>query len=145
MNANQKDWYLIRVLQAVGSISLLAFAAAVMPMQWIVETAQWLGFDPFPDSPLTFYLARNLSLLYGYVGALLLLVSWDLDRYRPLVWYIAVGTMSFGLLQVVVDSMSAMPTWWTFGESVSTFLGGVLLYLLGVHKNQPDGSHTPSQ
>ncbi|MGB0596819.1 MAG: hypothetical protein ACPGLY_09020 [Rubripirellula sp.] len=145
MNANHKDWYLIRVLQAVGSISLLAFAAAVMPMQWIVETGQWLGFDPFPDSPLTFYLARNLSLLYGYIGALLLLVSWDLDRYRPLVWYIAVGTMSFGGLQVVVDSMSAMPTWWTLGESVSTFLGGVLLYLLGVDKNQPDGTHAANQ
>ncbi len=138
MNVNRKDWYLIRVLQAVGSVSLLAFAAAVMPMQWIVEAGQWLGFDPFPDSPLTFYLARNLSLLYGYIGALLLLVSWDLDRYRPLVWYIAVGTMSFGLLQIVVDSMSGMPSWWTVGESVSTFLGGVLLYLLGVMKNQAD-------
>ncbi|MDG2221190.1 MAG: hypothetical protein P8L85_07420 [Rubripirellula sp.] len=138
MNVNRKDWYLIRVLQAVGSVSLLAFAAAVMPMQWIVEAGQWLGFDPFPDSPLTFYLARNLSLLYGYIGALLLLVSWDLDRYRPLVWYIAVGTMSFGLLQIVVDSMSGMPSWWTVGESVSTFLGGVLLYFLGVMKNQAD-------
>ena len=135
MNANPKDWYLIRVLQAVGSLSLLAFVASVMPTQWIVEAGQWLGFDPFPDSPLTFYLARNLSLLYGYIGVLLLIVSWDLERYRPLVWYIAVGTMSFGLLQLVVDSMSSMPRWWTVAESVSTFLGGVLLFFLGAKKS----------
>ena len=79
------DRYVLLFLRVIGGISLLAFAAAVMPETWIVETAEALGFDPFPFSPLTFYLARNLSLLYGFVGAFLLVVALDLDRYRPLV------------------------------------------------------------
>jgi hypothetical protein len=124
------DRYVLLFLRVIGGVSLLAFAAAVMPETWIVETAEALGFDPFPFSPLTFYLARNLSLLYGFVGAFLLVVALDLDRYRPLVRYVAIGTILFGPLQLVVDSMSGMPSWWTLGESLSTLVGGVLLYWL---------------
>jgi hypothetical protein len=122
------DRWLLLFLRFIGAVSLLAFLAAVMPEQWIVEIAQALGQDPFPSAPLTFYLARNLSLLYGFVGAALIVISLDLDRYRPLVWYAAVGTMLFGLLQWIVDSMSGMPAWWTWGESISTLIGGVMLY-----------------
>jgi len=129
-SAGRNDKLLRLFLRVVGGITLLAFAAAVMPANWIVEASQWLGFEPFPDSPLTFYLARNLSLLYGYVGALLILVSLDLPRYRPLLPYIAAGTLSFGVLQLVVDAMSGLPLWWTLGESISTLLGGVLLFWL---------------
>ena len=120
--------YLLMFLRVVGGVSLLAFLAAVMPEHWMVEIAEALGFDPFPDSPLTFYLARNLSLLYGFVGAFLIVVSFDLDRYRPLVCYIAMGTILFSLLQLLVDAQSGLPAWWTLGESLSTLVGGVLLY-----------------
>ncbi|EMI43272.1 hypothetical protein [Rhodopirellula sp. SWK7] len=117
-------------LRVIGVAALLAFAAAVMPSQWMIAIARQLGIEPFPDSPLTFYLARNLSLLYGYVGVLLMLIASDLPRYRPLVWWVAVGTISFGAMQFIVDSMAGMPGWWTFGESGSTFFGGVLLWWL---------------
>ncbi|MCH5376950.1 MAG: hypothetical protein JJ992_23535 [Planctomycetes bacterium] len=128
LSSTAKPVGLLLFLRLVGGVSLLAFAAAVMPEQWIIETAQWLGFDPFPDSPLTFYLARNLSLLYGFVGATLFVVSTDLPRYFPLVRYAAIGTMLFGVLQLIVDLQAALPLWWTLGESFSTFFGGVLLY-----------------
>jgi hypothetical protein len=119
---------LIVFLRVVGGVSLLAFAAAVMPQAWIVRTAEALGFEPFPDSPLTFYLARNLSLLYGFVGAALLVLSFDLVRYRPLIHYAAIGTLLFGVLQLIVDSQAGMPPWWTWGESISTLVGGLLLF-----------------
>ncbi|MFG0291106.1 MAG: hypothetical protein ACF8CQ_23270 [Rhodopirellula sp. JB044] len=117
-------------LRTVGAAALLAFAAAIMPARWMMVIAGELGIDPFPDSPLTFYLARNLSLLYGYVGVLLMIMAADLDRYRPLVRCTAFGTMSFGVMQWVADSMAGMPAWWTYGESSSTFLGGALLWWL---------------
>ena len=119
---------LILLLRLVGLFTLLAFAAAVMPQQWIVETAEALGFDPFPDSPLTFYLARSLSLLYGFIGVGLLVLAADFDRYRPLVRYLAVATIAFGVLQLLVDAQSAMPAWWTLSEFLSTVFGGVLIW-----------------
>ena len=94
-----QPFLLLAFLRLIGGVSLLAFGASVMPEKWIVETAEALGFEPFPDSPLTFYLARNLSILYGFVGAALLVVSFDLERYFPLVRHAAIGTILFGLLQ----------------------------------------------
>lgn len=102
----------------------------------MIEIAEELRIDFPSQSPLAFYLARNLSLLYGYVGAALLLIAADLTRYRPLVRWAAYGTLSFALLQAVVDSMAGMPAWWTWGESGSTLLGGGLLWWLDRHTRE---------
>ncbi|MDB4807293.1 hypothetical protein OAH22_00405 [bacterium] len=126
-NTNRERW-LLMFLRLIGATSLLAFLASVMPAAWIISIAEELGFEPFPDSPLTFYLARNLSLLYGFVGATLLIIASDLPRYRPLVRYAAIGTLMFSGFQLVVDSMSDLPWWWTWGESGSTLVGGLMLY-----------------
>lgn len=124
------DRYLKLFLQFIGAVSLLAFAAAMMPGRWMIEIADELGLAPFPDHPLTFYLARNLSLMYGFVGLVLLIVASDLNRYRPLVRLIALGTIVFSGMQLIVDTMSGMPVWWTIGESASTIAGGGWMYWL---------------
>ena len=124
------DRWLIRFLQFIGTSAIFAFGAAIMPEKWIVEVAEELGFEPFPHSPLTFYLARNLSLLYGFIGVLLWIITLDWHRYRPLVPWVIVGTIAFGILQAIVDAQSAMPMWWTLGESLSTIVGGVMLAVL---------------
>jgi len=124
------DRNLLIYLRVIGGLALLAFLASVMPASWIVQVSEELGFDPFPDSPLTFYLARNLSLLYGFVGASLLVLASDLERYRPLIRYASFGTILFAVFQCIVDSMAALPAWWTWGESGSTFVGGSILFWL---------------
>jgi hypothetical protein len=86
-----------------------------------------LGFDPFPESPLTFYLARHLSLLYGFVGVLLWMAASDFDRYRPLIRRLGRLTIVFGVMQAIIDAVAGLPVWWTLGESLSTVAGGVLL------------------
>lgn len=127
---DSRDRWLLLYLRLIAAVTLLAFAAAVMPEKWMIEAAEALGFDPFPYSPLTFYLARNLSLLYGFVGAGLLIITLDFQRYRPLVRYLAIGTMTFGILQLVVDGQSDLPLWWTLGESSTTLIGGLLIWCL---------------
>ncbi len=118
---------LVWLLRIVGATAWLAFAAAVMPEKWMIEIAGELGIDPFPDSPLTFYLARNLSLLYGFVGVLLWMVARDLDRYLDLVKTLSLCTVLFGVGQGIVDAMSGLPAWWVIGESMSTVAGGVMM------------------
>ena len=138
--SNREQWLLI-FLRLIGAIALLAFLASVMPAAWIISISEELGFTPFPDSPLTFYLARNLSLLYGFVGATLLIIASDLPRYRPLVRYTAIGTLLFSGLQLVVDSMSGLPWWWTWGESGSTLMGGLMLYWIQRPEDSVGNSH----
>ena len=125
----------------VAATTLLAFVAAVMPQRWIVATAIALGMEPFPDSPLTFYLARNLSALYGLVGAGLWILTMDLDRYRPLIRPLAIGTIVFAILQWIVDTQSGLPAWWTYGESLSTLVGGLII---GCLNRWAAAQHTPS-
>ncbi len=132
--------YLLVYLRVIGGAALLAFGAALMPSHWIAEISLWLGIEPFPDSPLTFYLARNLSLFFGYVGVFLLVIAADLPRYRPLIRWAAIGTMSFGFLQLIVDSMAGLPAWWAVGESAWTFFGGVLMAWLDARTSKEAGS-----
>lgn len=132
----------MRLLQlfliVIGSAAVLAFAAAFMPSKWMVEIAEELGIVPFPDSPLTFYLARNLSLIYGFVGLAMLAMASDMPRYWPLIRLAGIGTLGFGLMQIAADSMAGMPGWWTWGEGLSTFVGG--LTLLGLHRRADQAS-----
>ena len=121
------DRRLRQILRWIAGVTMIAFAAAIMPERWIVETSEWLGFDPFPESPLTIYLARHLSAMYGVLGAVLWVITLDLDRYRPLIRYAAVGVAALGVLQLWMDWQAGMPPWWTWGESLSTIAGGGFL------------------
>ena len=122
--------WLTLVLKTVGLVTMTAFAAAVMPQVWIVNIATWLGFEPFPSAPLTFYLARNLSLMYGFIGMLVWWIATHLQQYRSLVRPFAYATILFGISQAIVDAQAAMPLWWTAMESLSTIFGGIMIALL---------------
>jgi hypothetical protein len=122
--------WLTLFLKVVGAVTMTAFAAAVMPQAWIVNLATWLGFDPFPSAPLTFYLARNLSLMYGFIGMLVLWIAIHIDQYRSLVRPFGYATVLFGISQAIVDAQAAMPVWWTALESLSTIFGGIVIVWL---------------
>jgi len=123
---NKYHGWLVLYLRFIGVVSLLAFAAAVMPAAWMIKTAAALGVE-MADVPLSFYLARSLSLLYGFVGASLLVITSNMPQYGSLVWFAVRGTVLLGLLQWVINTMSAMPISWTLGESLSTIAGGLLM------------------
>lgn len=125
--------WLIWFLRLVGIVSQLAFVAAVMPESWIVEITEELRLEPFPETPLAFYLARHLSLLYGFVGIAFIVLSYQVHRYRELIGFLAWAVVAFGLLQGLIDFQSGLPIWWTAGESISTILGGLMLRWL--HRN----------
>ena len=114
-------------LWSVGVFTQLAFFAGVMPAKWIIEITDELGLQPFPDTPVAFYLARHLSVLYGFVGVGVLVLSYRLSELRALVRYLAMGTIVFGVLQAIVGVQSEMPIWWILMESLSTIFGGLLI------------------
>jgi hypothetical protein len=124
------DRLLRGLLMFVASAALLAFAAALMPQSWHVTAGEAIGFRPFPVSPLTFYLARHLSLLYGFLGVFLWLIVLDWQRFRPLVQYFGIIVIACGILQLATDAMSVMPWWWTASESTRTIVGGCLVWWL---------------
>ena len=68
---------LIILLRVVGVAACAAIIASVMPTTWMATTHKWLGLGDFPDTPITQYLARSVSVLYAIFGGLLIVVSTD--------------------------------------------------------------------
>lgn len=54
-----QDRFLRLFLWIVGTASLLAVAAVVMPYAWMNAIHQWLGMGRLPSDPIVGYLARS--------------------------------------------------------------------------------------
>lgn len=118
------------ILRVGGSVMLLAVLAIFMPTRWMAATNDWLGLEEFPGSPLADYLARSLSMMYALQGGLLILLSFDLQRYRPILLYVAITTVVGGLLLTGIDLHAGLPPYWILTEGPPVALIGLLLVWL---------------
>lgn len=127
-------------LRAVGSVSLLAVFAVVMPYAWMNAIHQGLGMGELPGAPIVGYLARSLSGFYALLGGLLWVLSFDVVRYRTVLRYLGVVMVVFGLALLSVDWAEGMPLPWTLGEGPSAVCFGiVILWFSSRMPGQMDG------
>ncbi len=130
---------LIWILRIGGVMTVLAFPTALLPASTMAEIHAWLGLGSFPDQPITSYRARSLSLLYGFHGVFLLVISTDVRHYRKLVGWMAWLMIGLGPALWAVDLHAGMPAMWTWTEGLPVALIGlVMLYLRrSVPVNEP--------
>ncbi|NIL99754.1 MAG: hypothetical protein GTN89_02085 [Acidobacteria bacterium] len=122
---------LVWLLRIGGATTVLAFPTALLPAAAMSDVHAWLGLGDFPDQPITGYMARSLSLLYGFHGVLLLVMSTAVRRYRKLIVWVAYLLIGLGPCLLAVDLHSGMPAMWTWSEGPPlTATGFVVLYLL---------------
>ena len=121
---------LIWILRIGGVMTVLAFPTALLPASTMAEIHAWLGLGSFPDQPITGYMARSLSLMYGFHGVLLLVISTDVRRYHKLVGWLAWLMVGLGPALLTVDLHSGMPAMWTWTEGPPVLvIAFVILYL----------------
>ena len=121
---------LVSVLRFAGGFTVTAFLAMLLPVEWMASTHQWLGLGEFPRSPVVDYLARSAAALYGFHGALLLLISRDPERHATIVRFVGWVNICFGVMMIAVDVHAGLPLWWTLGEGPPiAALGVLVLYL----------------
>jgi hypothetical protein len=75
-----------------------------------------LGMGEMPAAPIVSYLARTASLLYVIHGAVMIFVSFDIPRYRPLIVLIGFMNGLCGAAWVAIDLAAGVPAWWTVVE-----------------------------
>lgn len=109
---------LVWLLRAVGCLDLLALLAVAMPSEWHVQAHASLGLGAMPDSPIVVYLARSASALYAVYGALLLFLSTDVVRHRPVIRFLAWAAQAHALVLVGIDWFAGLPLWWLLAEGV---------------------------
>ena len=142
----KSDKVLVFLLRLVGVGSLFALIPVLMPMSWMVATHRWLGLGEMPTDPVVEYLARDLSAFYALVGALLLVMASDLERYRPLVRFFALAFIVLSILFTGVDLAAGMPWWWSASEGPGGVVFGALLFVLARPAHRPcQQRETPCQ
>jgi len=125
-----RTWALVALLRLSGCVTVTAFLAIFLPVDWMASAHRWLGLGEFPRTPVVDYLARSVAALYGFHGVLLLLVSGDPLRYRKIVSYVAVMNALFGLIVLAIDVHAGMPTVWTLLEGPPIVMLGIVIALL---------------
>jgi hypothetical protein len=131
--AKATEQWLALLLRVVGGVCLLALIPLWMPRAWIDSGHRWLGWGPFPESPIAEYLARSVSALSGFYGGLLVALSVDVRRYAPVIHYQAVAIMLLSASGVIVGSWAGMPLWFVGGDAVACWAYCVPMLLL-VHR-----------
>lgn len=121
--------WLVLVLRATSVLLLLAFAGAALPESWMKAAYESGGLGPWPGGPLLVYLARAVSLLYGFYGVLALYLSFDVQRYRPLVRFLAAASFPFAPVMFIVIWAAGLPAVWAVCESASILAISALWYV----------------
>jgi hypothetical protein len=105
----KSDKVLVLLLRIVGVGALFALVAVFMPFSWMAATHRWLGLGEMPTGPVVEYLARSLSAFYAIMGALCLVLTTNLERYRPLVRFLGVAFAVMSVVLLGVDVAAGMP------------------------------------
>jgi hypothetical protein len=121
---------LIWLLRANGVGMLCALVFVFCPFDWMAGIHARIGMGELGYTPLLSYLIRTLSALYATMGAILLFLSFDLNRYRPLVRFVGVLAILGGAGVTFLDAVLRLPPFWTATEGPLTILLGLALILL---------------
>jgi hypothetical protein len=128
-NRPRADKVLVVLLWVGGVSGLFALIAVFIPVSWMAAAHRCLGLGEMPTSPVVEYLARSLSAFYALLGALCLVVASDLERYRPLVRFLAAAVVLMGVVFTGVDWAAGLPWWWTAFEGLRGACWAWMFYL----------------
>lgn len=138
MTLTRSDRLLVWMLRIIGGVELCAIPFVFFPWSWMNAIHnQGLGLGELPNAPIVDYMARSLSALYAVHGALVVRLSWDVVRFRPLIQFLGGLHILLGLVILGIDVSAGWPLWWILGEGPGIALGGGLIVLLAQKTGTP--------
>ena len=121
--------FFIIFLRVMGTASFFAILFIYVPHSWMDSVHKYLGMGPLPTGPIVGYLARSTSAFYTFLGGLLWVCSFDLERFLPILKFLGYAFCLFGLSIFVIDWIEGMPLFWKVAEGpIDTLFGIVVLY-----------------
>jgi hypothetical protein len=118
------------LLRLGAVLTLPAFATALLPAATMAAVHRDLGLGELVVTPAVDYMARSLSLLYGFHGGLMLLLSFHVRRLAPVVVYLGAMNVVLGAALLAIDLHAGLPGWWVAAEGPPVIGVGVLLLAL---------------
>jgi len=123
-------WMLVWVLRLGGAAMLCALIFVFCPFGWMQAIHTRIGIGELAYTPLLSYLIRTLSAMYASMGAILVFISRDVERYRDLIRFLAWLSMLGGAGVTALDAILHLPWLWTMTEGPFTVLLGLVLIIL---------------
>ena len=124
------DRALLWLLRLNAAVLLCALPCLLLPFATMDTVHRELLGEPFPDLPITRYMARSLSLLYASFGLCTLFVTLDWQRYRAAVPFIAWLHIAFGAAMFLIDLDAGLPGWWAAAEGPPLVGMGIVMVWL---------------
>ena len=135
------DRWLAWLIRANAAMLVVAVVPVFFPTELMAEMHERFGLGPFPRDRLTEYLTRSAAACYALHGGLLILLSTDVCRYRPLIPWVYYLHLGFAGFLLGIDLFAGMPGWWIASEvgTIST----VAIILLIVERIARNAAQVP--
>lgn len=118
------------LLRLGACLTLPAFLTALLPAETMASVHADLGLGELRLTPAVEYMARSLSMLYGFHGGLMLLLSFAVHRLAPVIVYVGCQNVVFGAALVAIDVEAGLPGWWIAIEGPPVMVTGILFLAL---------------
>ncbi len=118
------------LLRLSGAVVMLAIVPVFFPAHWMQQIHDRTGLGAFPDHPISWYLARSLSLMYFAHGVMIVAISCDVRKFWTLIKIMCLLNVLIGAVLLGIDLNAPMPWWWTLTEGPGIMAGGILLFML---------------
>ena len=137
----RSDHNLAFLLRLIGASELVALLFVIAPLGWMDAVHdRVLGLGPLPAGRIVEYLARHLSALYAVHGVMVLAISFDLPRYRPLARLLGWCHVGLGVAVGWADWSAGFPWAWAVGEGTRVAAGGGLIVYFARRKRRGAGA-----
>jgi len=123
-------WLLVWVLRMAGAAMLCALVFVFCPFEWMQAIHARIGLGELGYTPVLSYLIRTLSAMYASMGAILVFISPDVDRYRALIRFLGWISIVGGMGVTALDAILHLPWLWTMTEGPFTVALGLVLITL---------------
>ena len=121
---------IVVALRCLGWLDFCAIVAVFLPASWLEVAHAGAGLGAFPQEPIATYLVRATSALYALHGALIVYLSYDVDRYWRLIRFLALAAVVHGAAILAIDLSLELPRWWQLIEGPSFAATGVAVLWL---------------
>lgn len=132
-------------LRCLGVLDLSALIVVVLPGWMITDLISELNLGDASARLLDIYLAKTTSALYALHGALIIYLSYDVNRCWTVIRFLAYAALVHGVVIFGIDSTLDLPSWWRYAEGPGFAATGALVLWLQrrVKNTDRDGTATP--
>jgi len=118
-------------LWIAGVLWLLSLIGVFLPISAWESVGKFFGAEPLGlvDSPLFVYMIRVGLAMAAAIGVYLIILALNPMKYPVLVPFTGLAGIFIGIVCGITGLLTAMPALWFLGDSLSCFIGGVLILI----------------